>query len=61
LFAALLVDNPGGHLEVNNSELGSGATDNAPFDVIVNAGALPTYNYGSNATFVCDIITQNCI
>jgi hypothetical protein len=62
-WAAVLVDTDG-HLESVQSEWGSGATENTPFDVILSLGlgALnPTYNYGTAASFVCDQVAGACI
>jgi len=59
-YGALLVD-VGGTLQVTKSDLGVGAEDNVPFDVLVNSGMFPTYSYGDGVTFFCDIATADCI
>ncbi len=59
-YGAVLVDF-NGTLSVVTSDLGVGANDNVPFDVRVNAGMFPTYNYGNGVSFFCDIATADCI
>jgi predicted outer membrane repeat protein len=59
-YGALLVDF-NGTLAVIDSNLGVAPNDNAPFDVLVNAGGLPTYSYGDGVSFFCDIAVPSCI
>jgi predicted outer membrane repeat protein len=54
-YGALLVD-LNGDLTVTTSDLGVDAADNSPFDVLVNAGMLPTYDYGDGVSFFCDTV-----
>jgi len=65
--AAVLVDVAGaqghpGHLEVTTSDFSTGADDNTPFDIMVNAaGGAKTYMYGDGVSFVCDQKLGTCI
>lgn len=59
-YGALLVDF-NGELDVTTSDLGVGAADNVPFDVLVNVMPFNTYSYGNGVTFTCDVATADCV